>query len=383
MASAAHTTVPMLDLKAQYETIAAEIDEAIRGVLASQHFIQGPEVQRLESEIASYCNCAFAIGCASGSDALLLALMAYDIGPGDEVVTSPFTFFATAGSIVRLGARPVFVDIEDSTFNLDAAQLESAITETTRAVMPIHLFGQCADMSRINEIAAQRGIAVIEDAAQAIGAQYRGASAGSLGSISAFSFYPSKNLGGAGDGGMLTTDDPVLADRLRVLRSHGARNKYYHELVGINSRLDALQAAILRVKIRYLDEWARARRLNAERYITYFAEAGLENDVYLRLPGESADRFHVYNQFVIRVDRRDELKAFLAQRGIGTEIYYPLPLHLQVCFAQLGYREGDFPKSERAAREALALPIYPELGEGHQQYVVNTIAEFFRGGRRA
>jgi dTDP-4-amino-4,6-dideoxygalactose transaminase len=382
MASAAQIRVPMLDLKAQYETIAAEIDEAIRGVLVSQHFIQGPEVQRLESEIASYCECAFAIGCASGSDALLLALMAYGIGPGDEVVTTPFTFFATAGAIVRLGARPVFVDIEESSFNFDAARFESVVTERTRAVVPVHLFGQCADMSRVNDVAAGRGIAVIEDAAQAIGAEYRGARAGSLGSVSAFSFYPSKNLGGAGDGGMITTDDPELADRLRVLRSHGARKKYYHELVGINSRLDAFQAAILRVKLRYLDEWARARRLNAQRYTNYFRESGLGNDTYLRLPSENAESLHVYNQFVIRVDRRNELKSFLAEHGVGTEIYYPLPLHLQICFVELGYKEGDFPESERASQEVLALPIYPELTESHQQYVVDMIAAFFKGRGR-
>jgi dTDP-4-amino-4,6-dideoxygalactose transaminase len=304
--------------------------------------------------------------------------MALEIGPGDEVVTTPYTFFATAGSIVRLGARPVFVDIDASTFNIDAAQVQSAITERTKALLPVHLFGHCADMSTINDIAKRHGIPVIEDAAQAIGAEYEGARAGSLGSISALSFYPSKNLGGAGDGGMLTTNDSDLADRLRVLRSHGARSKYYHDHVGINSRLDALQAAILRVKFRYLDEWTRARRANAQRYHEYFNESGLTGEGLVRLPIEENGRYHVYNQFVIRVDHRDELRSFLAHRGIGSEIYYPLPLHLQVCFAGLGHHEGEFPVSELASKESLAIPVYPELGEASQRYVVEVISAFFK-----
>jgi dTDP-4-amino-4,6-dideoxygalactose transaminase len=305
--------------------------------------------------------------------------MAHGIGPGDEVVTTPFTFFATAGCVVRLGAKPVFVDIDESTFNLDPARFESAVTERTRAVIPVHLFGQCAAMDAINEVADRRGIAVIEDAAQAIGAEYCGIRAGSIGSVSAFSFYPSKNLGGAGDGGMLTTNDPEIARKLRILRSHGAANKYYHEWVGINSRLDALQAAILRVKLRHLDSWTQARRANAERYREYFQKAGLVTDGLVKLPREAEGNLHVYNQFVIRVECRDALKSFLAERGVGTEIYYPLPLHLQVCFSGLGYTEGDMPESERASKESLAIPIYPEIGETAQRYVVDTIAAFFKG----
>jgi len=379
MPGTAQMKVPLLDLKAQYETLAPDIDAAVRSVFDSQHFILGPEVQQLEQEIAAYCSSQFAIGCASGSDAILLALMAHGIGPGDEVVTTPFTFFATAGCVVRLGAKPVFVDIDESTFNLDPAQFESAVTERTRAVIPVHLFGQCAAMDAINEVADRRGIAVIEDAAQAIGAEYCGIRAGSIGSVSAFSFYPSKNLGGAGDGGMLTTNDPEIARKLRILRSHGAANKYYHEWVGINSRLDALQAAILRVKLRHLDSWTQARRANAERYREYFQKAGLVTDGLVKLPREAEGNLHVYNQFVIRVDGRDALKSFLAERGVGTEIYYPLPLHLQVCFSGLGYTEGDMPESERASKESLAIPIYPEIGETAQRYVVDTIAAFFKG----
>ena len=379
MPGTAQMKVPLLDLKAQYETLAPDIDAAVRSVFDSQHFILGPEVQQLEQEIAAYCSSQFAIGCASGSDAILLALMAHGIGPGDEVVTTPFTFFATAGCVVRLGAKPVFVDIDESTFNLDPAQFESAVTERTRAVIPVHLFGQCAAMDAINEVADRRGIAVIEDAAQAIGAEYCGIRAGSIGSVSAFSFYPSKNLGGAGDGGMLTTNDPEIARKLRILRSHGAANKYYHEWVGINSRLDALQAAILRVKLRHLDSWTQARRANAERYREYFQKAGLVTDGLVKLPREAEGNLHVYNQFVIRVDGRDALKSFLAERGVGTEIYYPLPLHLQVCFSGLGYTEGDMPESERASKESLAIPIYPEIGETAQSYVVDTIAAFFKG----
>jgi dTDP-4-amino-4,6-dideoxygalactose transaminase len=383
MPGTAKMKVPLLDLKAQYETLAPDIDAAVRSVFDSQHFILGPEVQQLEQEIAAYCSSEFAIGCASGSDAILLALMAHGIGPGDEVVTTPFTFFATAGSVVRLGATPVFADIDESTFNLDPAQFESVVTERTRAVIPVHLFGQCAAMDAIKQVAERRGIAVIEDAAQAIGAEYCGIRAGSIGSVSAFSFYPSKNLGGAGDGGMLTTDDAEIASKLRILRSHGAANKYYHEWVGINSRLDALQAAILRVKLRHLDSWTQARRANAARYRDYFQQAGLVTDGQVKLPRETEENLHVYNQFVIRVDSRDGLKSFLAERGVGTEIYYPLPLHLQVCFSELGYRQGDMPESERASKESLAIPVYPEISETGQRYVVDMIAAFFNGESQA
>jgi dTDP-4-amino-4,6-dideoxygalactose transaminase len=369
--------VPMLDLKAQHETIAAEVEAAVKGVLDSQQFILGPEVRAFESEMASYCGVSYAVGCASGSDALLLALMACGVGPGDEVITSPFTFFATAGSVARLGATPVFVDIEPVDFNLDENRIESLITERTRAIMPVHLFGQCADMDKINKIADRRGIGVIEDAAQAIGAEYKGIRAGRLGLMAAFSFYPSKNLGGAGDGGLLTTNDPDLAERLRRYRAHGAKNKYFHEEVGINSRLDSLQAAILRVKLRYLDKWADARRANAARYKELFAESGLLENGQVELPESRADAYHVYNQYVIRAKDRDRLKTYLKEEGIGTEVYYPLSLHLQECFKYLGYKSGDFPESERASEEALAIPIYPELEDEAQRYIVERITAFY------
>ena len=370
--------IPILDLSVQHEQLADEIGAAVAKVLRSQKFILGPEVRELEQDLAPYCQCSEAVGCASGSDALLLALMACDIGPGDEVITTPFSFFATVASISRLGAKAVFVDIDNSTFNIDTTRIESVITNRTKAIMPVHLFGQCAEMDRINELAAQSNIRVIEDAAQAIGAEYRGKRAGSLGAVACFSFYPSKNLGGAGDGGLLTTNDGKLADTLRILRAHGAKKKYYHDRVGINSRLDSLQAAILRVKFRYLDQWAAARRLNAHRYRELFHEAGLVSSEEIRLPAESDRSFHVYNQFVIRARDRDGLRGWLSNRGVGTEIYYPLPLHLQDCFNDLGYERGDFPESERAAEEALAIPVYPELGATAQAYVVETINSFYR-----
>lgn len=369
--------IPLLDLNAQFETLAGEIQAAVSRVLSSQQFILGPEGRELERELAVYCQCAEAVGCASGSDAILLALMACGIGPGDEVITTPFSFFATAGSIVRLGAKPVFVDIDEATFNIAPDLIERAVTKRTKVIMPVHLFGQCAEMERINEVAAAHEIAVVEDAAQAIGAEYKGRRAGNLGLIGCFSFYPSKNLGGAGDGGLLTTGDPEIAQRLRDLRSHGARKKYYHDRVGINSRLDSLQAAILRVKLPYVNQWAQARRDNAKRYRTLFEESGLAISENVRLPQENEDALHVYNQFVIRARGRDKLRSYLAEKGIGTEVYYPLPLHLQPCFKDLGYKTGDFPESERAAQEALAIPIYPELGEAAQRRVVDMIAAFY------
>ena len=378
MQEKAQMKIPILDLSVQHQKIAAEIQAAVARVLNSQQFIQGPDVRELEREIAPYCQCAEAIGCASGSDALLLALMACGVGPGDEIITTPFSFFATVGSIVRLGARAVFVDIDDSTFNIDVNRIEAAITERTRAIMPVHLFGQCAEMDRINEVAGLNKIAVIEDAAQAIGAEYKGKRAGSLGNVGCFSFYPSKNLGGAGDGGLLTTNDPEMAETLRILRAHGAKKKYHHDRVGINSRLDSLQAAILRVKFRYLDQWAAARRKNAQRYRDLFNQAELVSSGAVRLPAESASSLHVYNQFVIRARDRDKLRAYLAERGVGTEVYYPVPLHAQPCFKNLGHQIGDFPKSERAAEEALAIPVYPELSENAPTYVVETIHSFYR-----
>ncbi len=370
--------IPMLDLKAQHERISAELGAAVNRVLESQHFIMGPDVKELEKEIADYCRARYAIGCASGSDALLLALMALGVGRGDEVITTPFSFFATAGSIARLGATPVFVDIEPATFNIDPSLIERAITSKTKAIMPVHLFGQCSNMGPITEIANEYGLAVIEDAAQALGSGYKGSRAGVLGSVAAFSFYPSKNLGGAGDGGIITTDDLQLAESLRSLRAHGARKKYFHETVGINSRLDSLQAAILRVKLLYLDEWAAGRRTNAELYRKLFLKSGILESGSLILPVEEEWAFHVYNQFVVRCAKRDALRDYLKEKGIGTEIYYPLTLHLQECFRYLGIEEGSLPESEKASGEALALPIYPELSEAGIEYVVDMIASFYR-----
>jgi len=375
--------VPLLDLKAQYAVLRDELQAAVGQVFESQHFILGPEVDALEREVAAYSQCAFGVGVSSGTDALLVSLMALEIGPGDEVITTPYTFFATAGCIVRLGATPVLVDIDPLTYNLDPENLAVAITVRTRAIIPVHLFGQMADMDPVMEFARHHKLHVIEDAAQAIGAEYKGRRAGSIGHLSCFSFFPSKNLGGAGDGGMVTSNDPDLADRVKMLRGHGSSPKYYHKLVGGNFRLDAIQAAVLRVKMRYLDEWTQARQRNADTYRRLFAEARLTMDqprdnVGVVLPAEAGGRRHVYNQFVIRCARRDELLAYLKQRGIGAEIYYPVPLHLQECFSGLGYKVGDFPASEQAAAQTLALPIYPELTERMQHTVVNAIADFYK-----
>lgn len=378
MQEKARMEIPILDLSAQYRQVGREIEEAIARVLQNQKFILGPEVRALEQELAPYCQCVEAVGCASGSDAILLALMACGVGPGDEVVTTPFSFFATAGSIVRLGARPVFVDIEPDTFNMDANKVEAAVTKRTKVIMPVHLFGQCSDMDDITEISRRREVLVVEDAAQAIGAEYRGRRAGSLGVIGCFSFYPSKNLGAAGDAGLLTSNSLEMAESLRMLRAHGAKKKYYHDRVGINSRLDSLQAAILRVKFRYLDSWSNARYQNAQRYRELFNHSELVERNLVRLPVESPTARHVYNQFVIRAQDRDKLKSWLAEHGIGTEVYYPLPLHMQECFKDLGYKQGDFPESESAANEALAIPVYPELDENAQSYVVNAITSFYR-----
>jgi dTDP-4-amino-4,6-dideoxygalactose transaminase len=338
----------------------------------------GPEVDALECEVAEYVGAEFAIGCASGSDALLLSQMAIGIDSEAEVITSPFTFGATAGSIARLRARPVFVDIRSDTFNLDEQQLESAITSRSRVIMPVHLFGLPANMDAVLKIARKHHLAVIEDAAQAIGARWKGKRIGSLGTCSCFSFFPSKNLGGAGDGGIITTNDPQLAQRLRMLRVHGTRKKYRYESLGINSRIDALQAAILRVKLRYLDNWTNGRRKNAETYRQLFTEYGLTD--HLALPSAPVDSFHVYNQFSIRAPRRDELQECLRNWGIPTEVYYPSPLHVEPAFAYLGYREGDFPKAEAACREVLSLPIYPELTLEQQRRVVAAIASFYQRG---
>lgn len=368
--------VPLLDLKANYLPLKDELQAAVLGVLDSQGFIMGPKVKELEDAIARYVGVPHAIACASGSDALLLALMALEVGPGDEVVTTPYSFFATAGSIARLGAVPVFVDIDPRTYNIDVAQVEAAITPRTKAILPVHLFGQCPDMEALRAIAARHHLPIVEDAAQAIGARWKRENAGAMGTIGCFSFYPSKNLGAFGDGGILTTQDDALATRLRALRTHGGLKKYYHAYVGMNSRLDALQAAILLVKLPHLDQWHAARQHNACRYYALFDQAGLTEVV--TLPFQDLRCFHVYNQFVIRCTRRDALQSFLKGRGIGTEVYYPLPLHVQPCFANLGYKEGQLPHSEEAARTSLAIPIYPELSEEAKQYVVSTISEFCR-----
>jgi dTDP-4-amino-4,6-dideoxygalactose transaminase len=379
--------VPLLDLKAQYRTIQPEIDAAVADVLASQVFILGPKVQAFEQACATYCGTKHAIGVSSGTDALLMALMAEGIGPGDEVITSPYTFFATAGSIARLGARPVFVDIDPSSFNLDPQKIEQKITKRTKAIMPVHLYGRMAEMNPIQAVAQKHGLVVLEDACQAIGAEHQGRRAGACGDYGCFSFFPSKNLGGAGDGGLITTNDAARAAKLVALRNHGMEPKYYHKIIGGNFRLDALQAAILHVKLGHLDAWMAGRRHNAARYDQLFRAAGLAPDIVI-LPttpcvaaghADSAQcHCHVFNQYVIRVPRRDALRAFLVERSVGSEVYYPVPLHLQECFRDLGHRPGDFPESERAANETLALPIYPELTDAQAEYVVTSIHEFFK-----
>ena len=369
------SAVSFLDLKSQYAAIQNEIIDAVHRVLASQHFILGAEVEKFEAEIAQYVGAKFAVGCGSGSDAILLALMALDIEPDDEVITTSFTFGATAGSIARLRARPVFVDIHPETFNLDERQLEAAITRRTRAIMPVHLFGLPSNMNVILELARQHKLPVIEDAAQAIGSKWHGKGIGALGTFGCFSFFPSKNLGGAGDGGMITTNDPQLAQAIRTLRVHGTRRKYHYEVIGINSRLDALQAAILRVKLRYLDEWTTGRRRNADRYHELFAEYGLLERV--SLPSPADDTFHVYNQYTIRSPHRDQLLEYLREHGISTEVYYPSPLHLEPAFAYLRYCVGALPQAEAACHEVLSLPIYPELTAEKQQAVVAAIGSFY------
>jgi dTDP-4-amino-4,6-dideoxygalactose transaminase len=366
--------VALLDLKPQFAAIEAEVRAAIDRVLASQHFILGPEVAAFEEEIARFCEVSHAIGVSSGSDALLLALMALDVGPDDEVITTPFSFFATAGAIVRLGARPVFVDVEPDTLNIDPAAAVRAIGPRTRAILPVHLFGRCATLDPLIDAVAGTDIAVIEDAAQAIGARDDSDhSAGSVGEIGCFSFFPTKNLGGFGDGGLVTTRDAELAQRMRIQRVHGMEPRYFHRFVGGNFRLDALQAAVLRVKLRHLPAWTEARRRNADGYRALFQEAGLLEHIALPedVPG------HIYNQFVIRAPERDALRAHLTDRGIGTEIYYPLPLHLQSCFADLGYGPGDMPVAEQAARDVLALPIYPELDPAALRVTVEAIRAFY------
>jgi dTDP-4-amino-4,6-dideoxygalactose transaminase len=371
----ANAPFDFLDLRAQFATIHDEVMQAVARVFESQHFILGPEVKLLEEEIAAKLGAKFAVGCASGTDALILSLLAEGIGEGDEVITTPFSFIATGGSIAYVGAKPVFVDIDPATYNIDPARIEAAITPRTRAILPVHLFGLPADLDPILKIAKTHKLVVIEDAAQAIGSRYAGKYAGTFGEYGCFSFFPSKNLGGAGDGGIITTNDAGIAEQLQMLRVHGSKKKYFHEMIGTNSRLHALQAAVLRVKLRHLDAWQRGRQERAERYRRLFMEAGLSG--FIVAPAPPPEKFeHVYNQFTIRCARRDELKAFLQVAGIPSEIYYPLSIHLQKAFAYLGHVAGEFPESEKASREVLSLPIYPELPDAQQDRVVKGIAAF-------
>ena len=363
--------VPLLDLKAQYATIRDEITSAIEPVLESQYFINGPAVKELERLVAEHCTCAAAVGVSSGTDALLAALMTLGIGPGDEVITTPYTFFATAGSIWRVGARPVFVDIDPETFNIDPAGIAAAVTDKTRAIMPVHLFGQTSEMDPILAVARRHGLHVIEDAAQAIGATYHRRQAGSMGTVGCFSFFPSKNLGGLGDGGMVVTQDAGLGERLSQCRNHGMEPKYYHKWVGANFRLDTIQAAGLVVKLRYLEGWSEKRRANAARYDELFAECD-----GVVTPTVREGNVCIFNQYVIRAPRRDALRDFLRSEGVGCEVYYPLSLHEQECFSSLGYKRGDFPVSEAAADESLALPIYAELTDGQICYVAERVKAF-------
>ncbi|HLD36656.1 MAG TPA: DegT/DnrJ/EryC1/StrS family aminotransferase [Planctomycetota bacterium] len=376
--------VPPLDLKSQYQAIKKEADSALAEVINSQHFVLGPIVEKLEVELAGYLKTKYAIAVASGSDALLIALMALKIGPGDEIITTPFTFFATGGAIARLGARPVFVDIDPATYNISPAKIRSYLGKSSKkakAIMPVHLYGQASDMSEIMAIGNEYKIPVIEDAAQSLGSDYAGRKTGTIGLMGCYSFYPTKNLGGWGDAGLVTTDDEPLAKLVKTLRVHGAENRYFHQYIGLNSRLDALQAAILRVKLRYLDKWNKERLHRADSYNQLIKESGLLKDI--SLPFVKKDRDHIYHQYTIKVlgnenpETRDKLRDFLKTNNIGAEIYYPLPLHLQECFNYLGYKKGDLPESEKAALSVLSLPMYPELTPEMQKYVVDKIKEFF------
>ena len=377
----------MLDLKRQYASIKPEIDAAVERVLTSQHCIGGPELDAFERESAEYLGVSASVGCASGTDALWLALHACGVRPGSSVVTTPFSFFASVSSIVRCGATPILADIDPATLNLDPGKVETALKRqrNIRAVMPVHLFGQCADMYRLSELVGEHQIAIVEDAAQAFGAAWNGKKAGALGKAAAFSFYPTKNLSACGDAGCVTTDDTEVAAQVRRLRNHGSERRYFHSEIGWNSRLDAIQAAVLRVKLRHLDDWNQRRRMIACRYHGMLTAAGLvqaqaesvTREAPIALLASLPGAHHIYHQFVVRAFDRDRLRTFLGERGIGSEIYYPLPLHLQEAFAYLGYRAGDLPESERAAKEVLALPIFPELREDEQQRVVSAIGEFY------
>jgi len=368
--------VPLLDIPLSYEAVLADVEKNINEVIRSGYFILGPVVEELERQIAAYCGAKYAVGVSSGTDALLISLMAAGIGEGDEVITTPFTFFATAGSISRLGAKPVFVDIEPSTFNINPKHIEKNITNKTRAIIPVHLYGQCADMDPILDLAKINNLTIIEDAAQAIGSKYKGGGAGSLGDYGCFSFFPTKNLGGFGDGGMVTMASEELYEQVKTLRVHGSNNKYYHKVIGGNFRLDAIQAAVVLAKLKFLDQCTEKRRSNAQTYDRLFKEKGATDS--LILPQEIIPH-HVYNQYIVRVkEKRDELRSFLGGKNIATEIYYPLPLHLQDCFASLGYKKGDFPESEKAADEIIALPIFPELTTDQLEYVAASISHFLK-----
>jgi dTDP-4-amino-4,6-dideoxygalactose transaminase len=375
--------VSFFDLKSQFSSIEGEVKAALDDLFKTQQFVLGPAVTHLEQVIAQYCQVGHAVGVASGSDALILSLLALGIGPGDEVLVPPFTFFATAGAVSRVGATPVFVDIQEDSYNIDPLQIERKITPKTKAIIPVHLYGQCADMDPILKITKARRIFVVEDAAQALGSEYRprpsvpGQRAGQIGDLGCFSFYPTKNLGAFGDAGMVTTHDPALAERVRILRVHGSQPKYIHKWIGMNSRLDSMQAAILLVKFRHLEQWTQERQRKAERYRLLFQDL-LPSVPDLRLPTIQYQNRHIFHQYVIRVPQRKQLRQFLSEEGVGTDIYYPLPLHLQECYSFLKHRRGDFPISEKASEEVLALPIYPELTEEEQMFVVDRIKAFYK-----
>jgi dTDP-4-amino-4,6-dideoxygalactose transaminase len=367
--------IPMLDLKAQYLNLKPELDAAVMRVVESTQFINGPDVEAMEHEIAQYCRASHCIGVSSGSDALLVALMALDIGRGDEVITTPYTFFATAGAIVRVGAKPVFVDIDPATFNMDAHAIEAKVTKRTKAIMPVHLFGQCAEMDPIMAVAQKHKLAVIEDAAQAIGAEYHGRRAGSIGAVGCYSFFPSKNLGCFGDGGAVVTQDRALADKIRLLRNHGSHPKYFHKVVGGNFRLDTIHAAVLRVKLKHLDAWSLGRQQGAAVYTNCLTKYGLHGNL-VEAPKIMQSR-HIFNQYVVRCEDREGVREHLKQNKIATEVYYPQPMHLQECFANLGHKKGEFPESERASLTTLALPMYPELPNTQRERIVRTIADHY------
>ena len=381
--------VPLLDLKSQYARIREEVQQEINEVLDSQNFILGPKVEAFERAIAVYLNVRYAIGCSSGTDALLLSLMAIGIAPGDLVITTPYTFFATTGSVSRLGAKPLFVDIDPFSYTMSPDLIEKKILTMKRnerkrlkAIIPVHLYGQCADMKSILALARKYGLKVVEDAAQALGASCYGRKAGTMGDLGCFSFFPSKNLGGYGEGGLVATDKGALSEKVQMLRVHGSKKRYHHQIIGYNARMDAIQGAVLKVKLQYLDAWNEARRICAERYRDLFLASGLGEDEglkkgFITLPSVSKGNYHIYHQFIIRAKRRNHLRKFLNENGIGCEIYYPIPLHLQECYKDLGYQKGAFPESEKAARETLALPIYPELRPEQQEYVVDKIREFY------